>query len=248
MEPTKNEGRMIELSRAFEIVFADPRISLTELRIFTEDHIGRLRSQNLTGDHAGQFTALLAAIEPLFAAYCDDLSVKHAATTERKGETLSKDAALAAFQILVRKREPRVADRFGSGSAQYLEFFPLGITQYNRATMQTAETLMDNMVTKAAKYVTQTGQDMLDEFTAARAAFVTARTTQVEQKGDVADAIRQRDTSRAALEVQLTKNWLTIALMFTGQPERCKDFFTQSMLEDPDRTPDEETPPAPPAP
>ena len=75
--------------------------------------------------------------------------------------------------------------------------------------------------------------------------FSTARDGQVEAKGDLAQARANLGASRTALELQLGKNILTIALHHLGEPERATDYFNQSLLEDPTRHNVADVPPAP---
>lgn len=239
-------GHMIKIERFFQIMFADPNISNEELRDYTEDHLAKLISHNASGPYAGQFAAMIAETQPKFDAFVASISTEDSAGATREGQTLTKDAALKAFIELVRKREPRIEGIFGKPSAAYEEFFPQGLNEYGKPTQAQAVVLMDRMVAKATKYVADVGQPMVDEFTAARTAFTTARTAQVTQKGEVGEAAAQRRLARAAVELQDQKNLLTIALMFLGQPERAKDFFTESKLRDPKKH-KEEPPPAPPA-
>lgn len=221
---------MIELSRFCENLFASPRISMAELRKFTEDHLARLKAQNADGSHAGQFGGLLAATGPLFGAFERTLSIKDSVQAEREGKTITKNEALRAFQRLVRKIEPRVADRLGRPGAEYEKFFPHGLKEFNQATMATALTLMDRMVKLAGDYSAQIGTQPLADFTAARTAFAQARSVQMVQKGEVTEAIHERDAARAALETQLMANVLAIASLLIGHAERMREFFDQSLL------------------
>jgi hypothetical protein len=73
---------------------------------------------------------------------------------------------------------------------------------------------------------------------------VNAWDEEVGDKGGVSQARGAVKTTRAALELQLTDNLLTLAKQFKGQPEKAAEFFTQSLLEDPTR--DQGDDPAPP--
>ena len=237
---------MISLKRMFLVPFDDPAISSGELRLFSEDHIGRLRRQNTTGAYAGRFTVMLAATEAVFARFVGSLNIRTSAGAAREGDTMAMNAALEAFQALVRRREGRVKDKFGKPSPQYEEFFPRGLTGYNEVTLETAETWMTHMVATSTKYQVQLGADMVAEFTGARTAFVDARGDQTEQSGSVAEAIRERKEARDAMAEQLMDNLYDIAKMFKRQPDRCADFFNESKLRE--DVPSEPEPPVPPAP
>lgn len=230
----------------FENGFAGRNISSGELLIFAEDHLGRMRSQNDSGATARKFTELIAATQPLFGAFSAAHATENSEGATQQGKTLTKNAAFAAFKALVRLREVRVASELGRPGPGYENFFPHGLKEYNRATMETAETLMDRMVAASEKFRAEVGAEMAVEFADARTAFLNARRAQLAQKGAVSVAAAARKAARKALEVQLMKNVLTIALLFVGQPERAQDFFTQAHLRDPKRR-KRQPPPAPPA-
>ncbi len=234
---------MIDLKKYLMIPFSDPAISNGELKKFTEDHLGRMRRQNQQGGLLGKLTALIAATEPPFAAFVATLSSRETSGAVKEGDTLAMTAAMKAFKDLVRRRASRVEDKFGKPSQQYEEFFPGGLSRYGAANLENVEQMMTHMVTTSTKYVAQVGQDMVTEFTAAKAAFLAARGGQNEQKGEVADAIRAREAARGALEIQLTRNLLFFAGEFLGEPERLADVIDQSILKEAASA--EEPPPAP---
>lgn len=238
---------MIDLVKYFQIPFEDPEISFAEFLLFTEDAMARLKRQNEEGPDAGAFTALVDATQPLFDAFNDAMSDHDDVTASREGGTMTKDQALEAFQLLVRRREGAIRSEFGKPSAQYEEFFPRGLREYSRATMSNAEVLMDRMVTKTTKYQALLGAAIVTEFTNARAAFMSARAAQLNQKGDVSGAADARWSTRAALERQTTVNLMTVAIKYLGQPEKVLLFYNQSILEEPESE-EEETPVVPPVP
>lgn len=239
---------MFDLSKLFTIPFEDPRISFGEHLAFSREHLRRVKAQNESGDHAGQFAAIVAATQPLFDAFSLTMTDRDSTGVEREAETLAKNQALKTFQTAVSRREGLIRSAFDRTAPQYQEFFPQGLTEYAQATLENAEVLVDRMAAKTLKYVLQLGQPIVDEFAALRTAFKAALTTQQEQTGDVANAIRQRQAARVALSRQLMLNALDLAKLFLGQPERCADFFDLSIIKEPVRAKKEEPPPAPPAP
>jgi hypothetical protein len=78
-------------------------------------------------------------------------------------------------------------------------------------------------------------------FTSIKTAFSTARDSQVETKGDLAQARAREAATRPVLELQLGRNILAIASQFLGQTAQAAIYFNQSLLEDPTRN-NEDTP------
>lgn len=231
---------MIKISRYFENPFDDPAISAEELRIFSEDHLGKLNAQNASGPLAGTLTAMLAATQTPFGSFDAALSARAGELGALQGETLTKDDALRLFRTTIRQRQGRVLDKLGEDSPAYLEIFPGGLSYYTRATMQNIQQRFDYAVKTFTKYSAQLGPELAAEFVALRTSFMAARSGQVEGKGEVGEARGTVKATRHDLELQLFDNLLTLAKMFKDEPARAAEFFDQSLLEDPVHAP---TPP-----
>jgi hypothetical protein len=224
---------MITLQRLFQNHFANVEISAEELRQFTEDHLGKLKALPALPVN---LTALLAPTQTAFDAFDEMISTRTTLQATQSGGTITKDEALQLFRTTVRQREGRVKDKFAKGSGPYAEFFPQGLTETNKARLGQVPGLLERLIAAAAKYQAQLGPELLAEFTALKTTFANARDGQVDAKGDLAQARANVATTRTALELQLGKNLLTIALHHLGHPERAVDYFNQALLEDPTRT------------
>jgi hypothetical protein len=227
---------MMNIEKFFENQLADRKISSEELRQFTEDHIGKLGAM---GALPANLAALLAPTKATFGAFDAALSARTTLQATQSGGTITKDEALQLVRTTVRQREGRVRDTFAKGSASYAEFFPKGLKEYNQARLGQIPGLLDRLITAATKYEAQLGPELLAEFTALKTTFTTAREGQVDAKGDLAQARANVASTRTALELQLGKNILAIASHHLGSPERAKDYFNQSLLEDPTRSNDD---------
>lgn len=233
---------MINIERFFENHLSNREISAEELRQFAEDHIGKLKAVSALPTH---LAALLAPTEAAFGAFDAALSARTTLQATQSGGTITKDDALQLFRTTVRQREGRVRDKFAKGSGSYAEFFPQGLSEYNRARLGQVPGLLDRLITAATKHATELGPELLAEFTALKTKFSSARESQVDAKGDLAQARVNVATTRTALELQLGKNILAIASHHLGHRERATDYFNQSLLEDPTRNDDLTPAPAP---
>jgi hypothetical protein len=227
---------MMNIEKFFENQLADRKISSEELRQFTEDHNGKLKAKSAL---PAQLAALLAPTEAAFGAFDAALSARTTLQATQSGGTITKDEALQLVRTTVRQREGRVRDKFAKGSGPYAEFFPQGLKEYNQARLGQVPGLLDRLITGATKHQAQLGPELLAEFTALKTTFSTAREGQVDAKGDLAQARANVASTRTALELQLGKNILAIASYHLGSPERAKDYFNQSLLEDPTRSNDD---------
>ncbi len=223
---------MLDISRFFKNPLANPRISAEELRQFAEDHIGKLRALPVL---PANLNGLLAATKTAFGDFDEKLADRTTYLAAQMSGTITKDEVLQLFRTTVRQREGRVRDKFPKGSAEYAEFFPNGLKDTNRARLGQLPGVLDRFITAADKYQSALGSELLAEFQALKLRFATARARQVEAKGDLAQIRANLASARRVLVMQLGKNILAIASHHLDEPERAKDYFDQSLLQDPKR-------------
>lgn len=80
----------------------------------------------------------------------------------QKSFTPSKDNLVATFKSGVSRQEGLVCGKFGKDSSPYIEFFPLGITEYRKATMDNVLNLMNGMADLGQEYVADLGNDFIE--------------------------------------------------------------------------------------
>ena len=232
---------MIAIDRLFEKHLSNRQISAEELRQFAEDHRGKLAT--LVSPPA-VIAALAAPTEAAFEAFDAKLSARTILQATQAGGTISKIEARQLIRSTVRQREARIRDKLTKGSAAYTEFFPQGLVEIGQARHGQITGILDRLITAADKHKAALGPELLTEFTALKANYISARDGQVEAKGDLAQARAELAAARSVLELQLGRNILAIASHHLGHPERAVDYFTQSLLEDPTRQ-NEDSAPAP---
>ncbi len=233
---------MINIQRFFENHLSNREISSEELRQFAEDHIGKLKA---LPDLPAALSALLPPTVAAFDAYDASLSARTTLQATQSGGTISKDEALELLRTTVRQREGRVRDKFAKGSAAYAEFYPQGLKEYNKARLGQVPGLLARLITAAAKHQAVLGPELLLEFQSLKTTFDNARDGQVAAKGDLAQARANVAAARGTMERQLGANILAIASHHFGQPDQAAIYFSQSLLEDPTRSKEDEAAPAP---
>ncbi len=220
---------MIRLSRYFEISFADPEISDGELRSFGVDHLAKLIAQN----SAATYDGIVAATDTALTAFHGTVADESLAAAIRKSRTSATNILMDEIKGKWSRRKGKIRDTFEASSAEYLAFYPQGVSEYRTATMEEMATLLTRYATLAAQNVATLGQPFADEWAAYKAKWAAVRGAQITQKGTTTAAAEQSTTARTALEQQLQINVLTIALQNLGHPERVTAFFQQSLLEAP---------------
>ena len=217
---------MLHFETVFKNYFADTRISDDHLKEFTEDHLQRLVSNN----ESGMFAQLLTDTQTAYNGYFGNIASEDLNTAVRKSLTLTTDNLIKTFKSTVSQKEGIIRGLYSANSPTYQEFFPKGLTEYHEATKANIETIMNRMVNISQAHVTDIGNDFVILFSDLRNNYVTARTAQLNKKGEVVTYKTTTKTTRRTLELQLVKNIFYIGYNFPGDTARCLSFFAQHIL------------------
>lgn len=234
---------MRNLRTYFKVIFDSPKISDDNLRKFAEIHLQRLSADN----PGGLFTPLITATSAAYQAYFGAIVDEATRTAIQKGMTLKMNDARDTFLEAVRRQEGRIHAEYGKESAEYAEFYPQGIMEYNQATLANVESLMLRYAKAAERHAALLGQNFVTTFQDFHTAFVGTRTAQLLAIGEVKAEKSDTRVSRDVLEDQLMDNLLTLAMKFKRNPDAGMAYFDQSFLRDADAD-EEETEDAPPPP
>lgn len=196
---------MINLDRFFQNHFDTDKISDANFNKFTTDHLNRLAK-------AGTYPALLAALQPIYAAWSGSTLSEATNTAIRESYTRSVQNAVDAIRSAISQQEGTVRGKFGKDSPAYQEFFPQGVTDYNRATLGNIQEKLSRFLAAATAHSAELGAPFVTQFTALRDTFKTARDAQLASKGSIATDKSASATTRDQVETQLMKNLLTIAI------------------------------------
>ena len=214
------------ITRYFEVQFDDPNINRQQLRKFTEDHLKRMAQNNDKNLYDMLLTDTKAAYEKYFG-FLNDTDTNNALQQSR---TKSMENIRAQFSALLGRREGLITNSFLEDSPEYQEFFPHGLTEYSNASLENIETLMNRIITAAAAHADELGANLSLEFSKIKDSFMAARGQQLAQKGAASKASEDTDEAKAELQVQLTRNLLTIALNNIGNPGAAAMYFDQSIV------------------
>jgi len=226
----------------FKNHFNTDRISDENLRKFAEIHLQRMAAKN----GGGAFTTMITDTTTAYNNYFGSISDEDTKFAVQQGLTIAVNNSVENFKKAASQKEGLVRATFGKDSPQYQEFFPLGVTEYSKATLQNVEMLMNRFVTAAGKYTVELGAALETEFQGYLTAFTTARASQLLKIGEVADSKTDTSFKRDDVENELMKNVHLIGAMYVGDINTCMDFFDQSFVRDSNGGDDEE--PVPPTP
>ncbi|MBN2426418.1 MAG: hypothetical protein JXR46_06710 [Calditrichaceae bacterium] len=217
---------MIALETFFKNHFDTNKISDDNMAKFTLDHIQKLSAANAEGAFSELISETTTAYENYYGAITSE-DVKYAI---QQSLTKTMNNEFSAFKKAVSQKEGLVRSVFGTMSPEYLEFFPGGVTEYSNATLANCEMLMNRMVASANKYTDRLGQEFTDLFTGIRDRFAAARKAQLTKIGEVKDNKQDASSKRDALERQLMKNLLTLALANIGNENKVTAYYDKSII------------------
>ena len=228
---------MMNLKSFFKNIFDTNKISDNNFKKFVEDHLARLTANNPGGIYAQLITDTTAA----YTNYFGQMSDEDFAFANQQARTIAMGNVFDEFRKAASRQEGVVRAAFGKDAPEYQEFYPLGISEYTNASLANAELLMQRMVTAANNHDAVVGQNFIDLFTDIKDRFNTARSQQLIKKGEVSEDKAATAEKRNALEVQMMKNLITIALNHIGDEEGGVAYFDQQIIR-PDKKEEEGTP------
>ena len=217
---------MINLLTLFKNHFDTARISDDNLKKFAQDHLQRLLANN----GLGQYTQTHVDTDATYKDYFTNITKEDTRFALQQAKTKIADTAFDEFKKIVSQKEGIVRGNFGIDSPEYQEFFPQGLTEYSVSTKANIETLMQRLADAFIKYQGVLGAGLVTIFTDIQTRYLTARNEQLQQIAITEASNSATAASRNALEMQLMKNILLLAMEFLGNPNRANDFFDQSII------------------
>lgn len=232
---------MLDLKKLFKNHFDTKEISDDNLKKFADVHLQRLSANNTTA----QFTTMITETTNAYTAYFGSITNEDTKFAIQQGLTITMNNIVENFKNFVSKKEGTIRGEFGEKSAQYQEFFPLGVTEYRQANLANIDTMMARFAAAAERHSAELGAAMQSDAENFLTDFRTAREAQLEKIGEVQSQKSTTSATRDGIENVLMKNVHLIAAMYIGEVDRCMDFFDQSIIRPDDTKEEEETPEEP---
>lgn len=217
---------MTSLESFFKNPFNDPKVSFVNFRLLMFDHLGRLKSNNPNNLYDDRITATQLAMDQ-YDAVSGSKSVEEAI---RKGATFTLDVTTDTVMDATKDLEKKVSLAFKNPSAIYLQFFPLGLTEYHKAGRGEWPKLLIRLKTATETHKGVLTQAVANEFAGYQANYSAAENTQVGSKGNVGDVGALLLQKRQVLADEGFSNLLTIAFNNRGNLAAAKLYFDQSIV------------------
>ena len=148
--------------------------SRNEINLFASDFAGRL--ENLPNPVLSPDDRAL--VRSLLTAFQSALGVQATTIGQQVGGTLTRQQAGDAARAFISQQEGLVRAKFGKASAPYLEFYPQGISEYQRATVEGLRALLERYATAATNHSQQLGESFKSEVLALKQQYNAARDSQ----------------------------------------------------------------------
>ena len=221
---------MINNEKLFGNPFDEPSIPTTLLIEFTKDMIERLTTANTNHQYDDMIAQAQTDLDVLEA----DVEKKDVSVTVRLGKTQTVDEVTAEFGQTMSDLYGVIAHSLGgSKKPEMLEFYPDGLTEYNKINRDNMAVITNRIFTAAGNHSAALGTDITAQLQAFKASFLAARKVQVSAKSDVTSSKPVISAERTKLELTNTMIVRKIASLYPGDVATCSSLFDFSLLYNP---------------
>jgi len=206
--------------------FDDPKISMAELLAFTTDHLERMTVAGLTV-LAPRIMATTTALDGVSDSFTDDETKLGLRKASKQAKAAYRDALPAA----VGKMAVAVEVKFGEKSKEFVECFPHGRTVFSQCTDDEVANHLQTLINGVTNHQVQLSVQTVTDATALLTGWTAVWSPSESSSGAKVATISAKNAARAALQLELFKNLLTLALNFPRQPEQLDLYMQQSLLQ-----------------
>ena len=217
---------MIQIERLFYNLFREKDIRPMRLQQFAKEHLAVLKQQN----PSGIFDLIISQTEALIQSMQTASHQKYAYLGNRKGQAQSKRLIRQTIINYVRQKEGLIKNTFGEVSAEYIKFFPNGLTALYTKTDNSFGLLVFNIWQRANQYESQLGTAFKTEMAALLEQWKQKSGELTATKAEVSGKRSEVKNYFEQLGTQLTTNAYTVALAFINQPHKANVYFDQHLL------------------
>ena len=129
---------MVSMKKLFGNLFTSKETTPNRLLLGAKDHLARITKANTNN----QFDAEIAILTPLIAVLEDEVSNVDTTLNLQSGQTDEVDVVTYNFHSTLSTLSGVIANSVGGADTiAYKEFFPVGLTEYDRAARKTMREL-----------------------------------------------------------------------------------------------------------
>ncbi len=219
----------MNLHKFFINPFDEDGISLAELLAFSADHLQKLTFNNPGGSFTARIAATTTALTGVQNAFTDDQTKLGI----RKARKLAKNTFRTTLTGSLAKIDAAVVAKFGRSSPEQSECFPHGRTAFNRVIDDEVAEELQTVINGVTAFQAQLGAQLVTDAKALLTGWNAVYAPSEQSTATKAATEATKASARAALQLELFKNLLTLALNFPNQPHKLDAYLRQSLLEHP---------------
>ena len=208
-------------------IFRSKRITKKRLRVFGLSVINALIAKNTEG----QYDTLIAALQAIFADLNQYVVGQDTHLAQQKGRTSFLDGIVTLFEQKIHRDYMVISSKFYKDKPEYLEFFPEGLTEFNKISREDFELLISRIIEGLTTY--QGGvltAQMVTDYTTIKTNYLNGLSSQTAKKVTVKSDKDLGNIARVAFEDQLYFTLLTLAALNFQNPQVVREFFDTSIL------------------
>ena len=213
--------------------FYTKKMAREDFRDLMADALSRMAGQNSTG----QYTAMMAALQPHHDAYAALLGKQDVNLGQRLGNTDVVEKLLADFKLFAKKEllvdAAYIFGRQKPNEKALTAFLPKGRSEYSAATLLTLPTLLDRVATLTATYKDDLGADLAKKAAKFKKDYDDDRRLQGESKGTVQGDSKAEKKLRKAAARQLKLNLLEQIKLHIDAPDDVKALYDPRIFAQP---------------
>ena len=217
---------MMDLHKFFINPFNAADISMDELLAFTTDHLQKMTANNPGGVFTGRLVATNTALTGVGNAFTDDQTKLGL----RKARKQAKDAFRSALAKKISPLAVGVEAKFGEGAPEFTECFPQGRKIFSDCTDDKVANHLQTLINGVTAHQAQLGAQLVTDAMALLTGWNAVYAPSESSTGAKTTTETAKAAARAALQLELFKNLLTLALNFAGQPEKLDDYMEFPMV------------------
>lgn len=207
--------------------FDAANIGIDNLLAFTTSHLIKMTDKNVGGFLTTRIAATTVALAAVNTAFQTD--------SAKSGERMTAKQVKTAYRAVIKTGLGKIfialQTKYGEKAGQLKTFFPNGRTKINQTRDDQMGNALQALITELTKYQGEVGATLVTEATALLTGWNAVYTPSEAVDGAKDTSKDAKNTARLALQLELFKNLLTIALQFPRQPEKVDAYMQPSLLE-----------------
>ncbi|MDB5269828.1 MAG: hypothetical protein JWP58_2868 [Hymenobacter sp.] len=213
--------------------FATKKMAREDFRDLMAGTLSRMAGQN----EAGQYTAMIAALQPHHDAYAAFLGTQDVAVGDRLGDTDAVEKIQADFRLWAKKEllvdVAYIFGRQNPNSKALTDFLPKGRSEYTGVSLKDLPTLLERVATLTTTYKDDLSEALVDRAAKFKQDYKDARNTQGESKGEVQGDSKEEKKLRKAAARQLKLNLLDQIALHIDTPDNVKALYDPKIFTQP---------------